>query len=64
MVIQGDKDYAIGVEQGKMIFDALTGIPADKKELVIIPNAAHNLNLEAEEIYFGAVKAFLDKQNS
>jgi len=43
LVLQGEYDYAIGIEQGKMIYNGLKGVPADKKELKIISNASHNL---------------------
>ncbi len=64
LVLQGEYDYAIGVKQANMIYDALTGVPKDKKELHIIPNAAHNLNLEAPDQYFDIVKSFFDKYNN
>ncbi|HET8737262.1 MAG TPA: alpha/beta hydrolase [Pricia sp.] len=64
LVVQGEYDYAIGVKQANMIYDALTGVPKDKKELHIIPNAAHNLNIEAPDHYYEIVKSFFDKYNN
>ncbi|MBC9795966.1 alpha/beta fold hydrolase [Sinomicrobium weinanense] len=61
LVLQGESDYAIGVEQANMIYKHLKSVPEGKKELKIIPNAAHNLNLEAEELYFDTVKSFFGK---
>lgn len=63
LVIQGEYDYVIGVKQAEMIFNALKGVSEDEKELKILPNASHNLNLEAEEQYYHSVKAFFDKYN-
>lgn len=63
LVIQGEYDHAIGVGQAKMIYDALQNVPQDKKELQIIPDAAHNLNMEAPEQYFGTVRSFLARHN-
>lgn len=64
LVLQGELDYDIGVKQAKMIHDALTGVPSASKELIIIPNAAHNLNLEAPQQYMNAVKPFFDRHNN
>jgi pimeloyl-ACP methyl ester carboxylesterase len=63
LVIQGEYDYAIGVEQGKTIYNALKGIPKKDKELLYIKNASHNTPFEAPEIYYGAMKAFFKKHN-
>lgn len=62
-VIQGEYDYNVGIKQANLIYDALKGVPESKKELHIIPNAAHNLNMEAEDTYFHLVKSFFDKYN-
>lgn len=63
LVMQGEADYVIGVEQGKMIYQALRNIPEADKELHIIGHAAHNLNFEAEAAYYRIVQAFLNKHN-
>lgn len=63
LVLQGEYDYAIGIKQAYMIYDALTAVPKDRKELRIIPDAAHNLNLEAPNQYAEIVKSFFDKHN-
>jgi pimeloyl-ACP methyl ester carboxylesterase len=63
LVIQGEYDYAIGVEQGKTIYKALKNVPKKDKELLYIKNASHNTPFEAPEIYYGAMKAFLKKHN-
>ncbi|SHE74385.1 alpha/beta hydrolase [Pedobacter caeni] len=63
LVLQGEFDYAIGVEQGKTIFNALKNIPKKDKELLYIKNASHNVPFEAPEIYNSAMKAFFKKHN-
>jgi len=35
-----------------MIYEALKNVPKQDKELHVLPNAAHNLNLENQELYF------------
>lgn len=62
-VLQGEFDYAIGVEQGKTIYKALKNIPKRDKELLYIKNASHNTPFEAPEIYYSAMKAFFKKHN-
>lgn len=64
LVLQGEYDYVVGLEQANMIYDALKNVPENKKELVIIPNVAHNLAIEAPDAYFGSVKSFFDKHNN
>lgn len=64
LVIQGEYDYVIGLKQANMIYGALKNVPEDKKELVIIPDVAHNLTIEAPDAYFGSVKSFFDKHNN
>lgn len=63
LVVQGQYDYVIGVKQSQIIYDALTGLPNADKELHIIPNASHNLNIEAPTAFFSVVKSFFDKHN-
>lgn len=62
-VIQGELDHVVGPGQGQRIFDALTGLSKEKKEIHIIPGAAHNLNLEAPAAYYSTLKTFLAKYN-
>ncbi|WP_335966676.1 alpha/beta hydrolase [Galbibacter sp. PAP.153] len=63
LVVQGQYDYAIGIGQAKMIYEALKSVPVAKKELIIIPNAAHNLNMEAQKQYYMAINSFFAKYN-
>lgn len=64
LVLQGGLDYNIGIKQADIIYNSLTSVAEENKELVIIPNAAHNLTIEAPEEFFGSVKSFFDKHNN
>jgi len=63
LVIQGEFDYAIGVESGKMIYKALENVAEQDKELVYIKNASHNLPSEEPEQLYASLKAFFKKNN-
>ncbi|SFI84696.1 alpha/beta fold hydrolase [Myroides guanonis] len=63
LVIQGEYDYAIGVEQGRTIYNALKNVSKKNKELVYIKNASHNTPFEAPEIYYNTMKSFFKKHN-
>lgn len=62
-VVQGEYDYAIGVEQGRTIYNALKNVPEGDKELLYIKDASHNTPFESPEIYYNAMKTFLAKHN-
>lgn len=63
LVLQGDLDYAIGVESGKMIYKALKNVPTKDKELIYVKNASHNLPSEEPEILYESLTAFFKKHN-
>jgi pimeloyl-ACP methyl ester carboxylesterase len=63
LVIQGEFDYAIGTESGRMIYKALKNIPKKDKELVYIKNASHNLPAEEPEILYQSLTSFFTKHN-
>lgn len=63
LVIQGEFDYAIGVESGKMIFKALKNVPKNDKELIYIKNASHNIPSEEPEQLYHSLAAFFKKHN-
>lgn len=63
LVIQGEFDYAIGVESGKMIYKALKNVPKKDKELVYIKNASHNVPSEAPEELHKSLRIFFKKHN-
>ncbi|PIF46701.1 pimeloyl-ACP methyl ester carboxylesterase [Chryseobacterium sp. 52] len=63
LVIQGELDYAIGTESGKMIYKALKNVPKKDKELVYIKNASHNVPAEEPEQLYQSLTAFFAKHN-
>ncbi|WP_316820469.1 alpha/beta fold hydrolase [Pedobacter gandavensis] len=63
LVIQGEFDYAIGLESGKMIYKALKNVPKKDKDLVYIKNASHNVPAEAPEELYASLTTFFKKHN-
>ncbi|REC59776.1 hypothetical protein DRF65_23890 [Chryseobacterium pennae] len=63
LIIQGEFDYAIGVESGKMIYKALKAVPKKDKELVYIKNASHNVPSEEPEQLYNSLTTFFKKHN-
>lgn len=61
-VIGGAEDYVVGPGHARLIYDCLTGLSGDQKELHILPGAAHNVNVEAADLYYPVVKKFLSKR--
>ncbi|UAY56613.1 alpha/beta fold hydrolase [Arachidicoccus terrestris] len=60
-VIGGAEDYVVGPGHANLIYEALTGLNQNQKELHIMAGAAHNVNMEAADAYYPIVKAFLAK---
>lgn len=60
-VIQGEKDYVVGIKHAQLIYDALTDLPADKKELHIIPNTGHVPAIENPVILNEILNSFFGK---
>lgn len=60
-IIQGEKDYVVGVEQGEIIYNALTALNEAQKQLHIMPNVAHNLPIEAPDTVFQIVNDFFHR---
>ena len=63
LVLQGDSDYAIGIESGRMIYKALKNVPKKDKELIYIKNASHNIPAEEPEILYKSLTDFFAKHN-
>ena len=63
-VLQGAEDHVVGPGHAAIIYNALTGLSPEEKALHILPNAAHNLNMEAPEAFFGYAQAFLARYNA
>lgn len=49
LVIQGDKDFVVGVDHAELIYNALSGLSKDQKEIYIIPNVGHCPAIESPE---------------
>lgn len=41
LVVQGEQDYVVGTGHAELIYNALTGLPENKKEIHIIPGVGH-----------------------
>lgn len=59
-VIQGRKDYVVGIGQGELIYSALANL-SDKKELHLIPNTGHCPAIENPELLQGILNDFFNK---
>lgn len=63
LVLQGEFDYAIGIESGRMIYKALKNVPKEDKELIYIKNTSHNIPNEEPEQLYHAMQTFFKKHN-
>ena len=63
LVIQGERDFSIGIDQGKMIFIALSKNFSENKRLEIIKNAGHSTTAENPEKTIAVIEDFLDTYN-
>ena len=58
LVIQGKKDYVVGLKHGKLIYDTLTGLKKENKELHLLPDVGHSPAIEAPETLSSLVILF------
>ena len=49
LVVQGNQDYVVGIKHAELIYNALTSLPPEKKELKIIPETGHCPAIETPE---------------
>ena len=63
VIIQGDQDYVVGPGHAELIFNALSGLSAEKKELHILPNTGHCPAIESPEKLFGILIDFFEKHS-
>ncbi len=61
IIIQGDKDYVVGTGHAELIYNALSGLSAENKELHILPNTGHCPAIESPEILSEILIAFFEK---
>jgi pimeloyl-ACP methyl ester carboxylesterase len=60
LVIQGDSDYSIGIDQGKMIYSSLSKNFGDNKYLKIIENTGHSTTGESPKKVIPIIENFLE----
>lgn len=63
VIIQGEYDFVVGTKHADLIYNALTGLPAENKELHIIPKTGHCPAIEAPEILSEILLTFFEKFN-
>jgi pimeloyl-ACP methyl ester carboxylesterase len=63
LVVQGEEDYIVGKEQAQKIYNGLTNVNENDKELHILPNVGHSPIIEAPEQLMTIVNGFLGKYN-
>lgn len=61
IVIQGDQDYVVGTEHAKLIYNALTSLSEENKELHILPNTGHCPAIESPEKLAEILSLFFSK---
>lgn len=64
VVIQGDQDYVVGLGHAQLIYNALSGLSPENKELHIIPETGHCPAIEEPEKLAEILKEFFEKHNS
>jgi proline iminopeptidase len=60
LVIHGEQDGVVPVEVGEYVFDNL-GTPLNYKHKVIVPECAHSPHYEQPEIFYQAMKSFIEQ---
>lgn len=58
LVIHGERDTLLPVEHGQQLYDAS---PSDQRMIVRIPGAGHNDILLYSDVYFAALKQFMER---
>lgn len=60
-VIQGDQDYVVGLGHAELIYNALSGLSSENKELHIIPETGHCPAIEEPEKLAEILNKFFEK---
>lgn len=63
IVIQGEQDYVVGTGHAELIYNALTNLSKDKKELHIIPNVGHCPAIETPQRLSDILVNFFEKES-
>jgi pimeloyl-ACP methyl ester carboxylesterase len=64
LVIQGDQDYVVGPGHAELIYNALTSLSAEQKELHIIPQTGHCPAIEAPDKLAEILNGFFLKHSN
>ena len=64
LVIQGDQDYVVGLGHAELIYNALTALTAENKELHIIPETGHCPAIEEPEKLAEILVSFFERHNN
>ncbi|HSP11406.1 MAG TPA: alpha/beta hydrolase [Salegentibacter sp.] len=64
VVIQGDQDYVVGLEHADLIYNGLSGLSEENKEIHIIPNTGHSPAIESPEKLSEILTTFYSKHNN
>lgn len=63
VVIQGELDFVVGQGHADLIYNALSGLPDDQKELHLIPETGHCPAIEEPEKLSEILNSFFSKHN-
>lgn len=61
VVIQGEQDYVVGIKHAELIYNALSNLSEDNKELHILPNTGHCPAIESPEKLSEILTLFFSK---
>ncbi len=64
IVVQGDKDYVVGLGHAALIYNALSVLPNEKKELHILPGVGHCPAIENPERLSEILISFFQKHTN
>jgi len=61
IVIQGDQDYIVGTKHAELIYNGLSNLNKENKELHILPNTGHCPAIESPEKLSEILNAFFSR---
>ena len=64
VIIQGNQDYVVGTGHAELIYNALSGLSSEEKELHILSNTGHSPAIENPERLSGILIAFFQKHTN
>jgi pimeloyl-ACP methyl ester carboxylesterase len=64
VVIQGDQDYVVGLRHAELIYNALSGLSSENKELHIIAETGHCPAIEEPEKLAKILVSFFERHNN